>query len=44
MNARFNPTIPRQTVDELLTENAFMFAALRVIANTDSRHAMRQPF
>ena len=40
MNARFNPAVPQQTVDELLTENALMFAALRAIANTDSRDGL----
>lgn len=37
MNARFTPAEPQQTADELLTENALMFAALRAISNTDSR-------
>lgn len=40
MNARFTPAEPQQTTDELLTENALMFAALRVIANTDSRDGL----
>lgn len=40
MNARFNPAIPQQTVDELLTENAFMFAVLQAISNTDSRYGL----
>lgn len=40
MNARFTPAEPQQTADELLTENALMFAALRAIANTDSRDGL----
>lgn len=40
MNARFNPAIPQQTVDELLAENALMFAALRAISDTDSRYGL----
>ena len=40
MNARFNPAIQQQTVDELLAENALMFAALRAISETDSRYGL----
>ena len=40
MNARFSPAEPQQTVDELLTENALMFAALRAISETDSRYGL----
>ncbi len=40
MNARLNPDAEHQTASELLVENALMFAALRAIANTDSRDGL----
>ena len=45
MNARFipaaaQPALDPQDASALLTENELMFAALEVIANTDSRYSL----